>query len=1677
MIRSREQLCPVTLAAAIGLSVVLALVVVYPHDDKQARTLSSAPPSELSIAYLEAWLRLKPDSPEYLGSLGSQYLKMGRWTAALGTAQKLKRIKGDESAYRHALLLDVAATEQITYQTPPHQPQRRVNLARFIVALDAAAHFQWDTPVMESLADKALRAGAHGAMLSFYKKLAAYDSARSAHWQEKVGEAALATKAYDDAAFAYFAASEASRTLEDKRNGFINALKVLRSANQVTRACEEGARRLGTLAQDRDTVKFMLELAREGNRSDLVARYGRALMELSPLSQLRPLYPEFAVAVHAAATYQPPRAMPIPLYSSHRIAGAGPHAQRHLTAAQGPVGSTITAEYDLVFQAFLESNQLTDAQAVAQRAMDAGLEPRVWAQRLAQVARWNNQPDVALKYGLIFARASGDPAAWAEVLSLAPHLDDDKAYLEAWSQDSSRTAPAGDLDAGLDSLLAEYMKLHRWESALRMIGKLRDQGDAQTRQRILASEITALEQSAYSYPVEDPRRAVRLGELRAALERADSYPWDVAALTSFAGKAEAAGAHELMSRYYRKLVVADRANAIKWQAKLGDAALARQAYDDAAMAYFAAQDMATTEDSRRQYFIAALKVMVAQGRPADACNEAEKRAGELAEDPETLRYLVYLARQAGRGDLMARYARDLIKFSTQSHHNSRLERWHAEHPAKPAAYAEYKQPRSHPLAHYIAFTQAGSADNIAGQEKKNDFDLAFQAFLESNQLDEAEALAQRALQQGLDPLTWMPRLAQVAQWNNHPETALQYWFEFAQASGDAQAWSTVRTMAPQLGNDRAYVGALEYFADLAPADLSLVDGIVAAYERLNEPNSAMAYLQSRATGALRIPILERSAALAERTGNLDAALGAYRSLLMADVRNPLYAMHVADLLYRKGDVAGAMIVLRERRQDAGAQPEAAPYWRLYAKLAGLVRHDEDALYAHRQLLATGQATPTDLDGMLYLYESHPIDAGRLAEAQFVQNKSMFALQAALRHYTEARAWGRIEALLSGLSLEQRSAFDKSSVLLATRATYLFKVGRSDAGLADLRRAVQSGDAGQDIRIAYLWGLIGFGSDEELRLAMYQWRDAAKLNSAYWGVFAAAGLRMDNPAMAVQYLRQQRPQMGQDPSWLLALADAEEAAGYTDRSREIRLEAWRLLESEAIDAPPATRDEFRDKAVKKNRSLAARASLSPTFASGDYSRGLLLELLRQERRSPEEIAVASTLLGDAPGLPTLRDVMMSRTVNASGNIEPDPDQIPPNASSDTAKAIALGWAISGEHNDLANAWLAREYIQRLSRLPDAEVALALQTNDQETLGRVLDSHGGRLTADSRVAALVRTGRTDEAQTIAFHAAEGAPDNDDRYETSKLTLMRDRPAVGADILTSESDPLSYVESAAVGGMQLTGRVAIGVEAIQRNQRSTDKDQLPWVPAHDREFNLTVRDVTVNRDIAVTVGHRKALDSFYTLKARGDFNRQGPISTTVAFGLNQFTNLSAITQVGAVKDYVSLGAQWSPPSRWFAQASAQANRFYAQDRTYLGHGFDLAAGAGYRIRATHPSWNVRMIAQRGIYSASDNVIPSFSPLTPGGRAPFAAEIMPQNFTQLGLVLGFGSTGKDSYSRAWRPFFDLGYVHDSNQGWGPYVTIGVGGSVLGRDNLRLLFLHQAAPQGGTQRVTQIGLSYRLFF
>lgn len=1348
----------------------------------------------------------------------------------------------------------------------------------------------------------------------------------------------------------------------------------------------------------------------------------------------------------------------------------------------------------------------------------------------------------AIGAGVVLALGAAHPSDDDQTRSVAtqPPSELSVAYLEAWL----RIKP--DAPRYLDLLGRQYLGLGRWDDATRVAKTLRGMSDEYDRRRGLLLELAAMEQRAYEVPADDPSRAERMAQYVELLDATSRYQWDVPTLRMLAEKARLAGAVNLMLRNYRLLAAADTKNAAQWQEKLADAAFADAAYDDAANAYFAAQAAAITRDDRRRLFLAGMRVLVSANQVARACAEGEKRAGDLSNDPVTLRYLLNVARQAGRTDLMTKYARALTRLASvaQPRHDARIQLADYGSPgattngwgldgagrarlryldgpngtltrrrmnefrivrvadvglARGASAADAapgtpsqtdRKTKPDAPGKFDWETRADAAKRDADNTNPNsvsasDYDVAFKAFVEARQLDDAEKLAQQALQRKLDPLIWTRRLAQVAQWNGHPSVALTYWRKYAEATGNAEAWGNVYQLAPQLNDDQAYLAAQIYEADRQPNDLKLKDDIVNTYERLGRPDEGLSYLKRHAVGNQRRALLEREGDVAQRIGQDAEALSTFETLQKEFGPSSDYALRIASLMYQKGRVTEALAALRRVRDLAGTLPADARYWRTYAEIARLTQSDEDASYAYPRLLQTGKAEALDFNAMTYFYQGYPLDAGRTAEAEFRQNDSELALQAAIYFYTLARAYDRAQALIDGLDAQQRERFSKSGELLATRAAYYQQIQRWDAALADLRTASRLSNAGDEVRVAYLWALVDYGSDDDLQMALHDYRPIVADNAGYWGAYGAGLLRLGNPREALTYLRQQASLSDDDPLWMLSLADAEEAAGDAQTAWRIRRDAWRDLQTRAETGQLRFSPRRRQGAVVQRlaaltsendgvlEAQGARVSLAQVFSNGDTSRRLLANMLREDRRSADSAKVADSLLGESAELAPLKPAGDATDSPATR----DPSLLSRQAViSATTRDVGLAWALSGEHFDLARAWLAREYANRLLRPADAEIALALENNDRDKMAQLLDRRQGRMPIENEVEANERLGRSTQAETLAWRAADGAPNNDAVHTTFTDTILRDRSNAGFDLFYSRQAPLSYLESSLVGSLNLTSRIGVTVEAIQRNQRTIDTSQLAWVPAHDRIFNFTVRDRTTERDLALTVGHRSELNSFFTGLASAAFNRNSPLTTTFQVGYNQFTDIAPNTQVAGTRDFGSVQMLWAGDGRWYGQANAEYDRFHAQDRTYLGRGWRFGGELGYKLRIDYPDLNVRLVAERGIYTPGSATIPSLSVLLPSGTVPVASEFMPITTTQYGVMTGFGQDYQNTYRRAWRPYLDVGYIHDSQQGWGPQVNLGIAGSVLGNDHARVYYSHDITNGTGVA-TTQVGIAYRLFY
>jgi hypothetical protein len=434
-------------------------------------------------------------------------------------------------------------------------------------------------------------------------------------------------------------------------------------------------------------------------------------------------------------------------------------------------------------------------------------------------------------------------------------------------------------------------------------------------------------------------------------------------------------------------------------------------------------------------------------------------------------------------------------------------------------------------------------------------------------------------------------------------------------------------------------------------------------------------------------------------------------------------------------------------------------------------------------------------------------------------------------------------------------------------------------------------------------------------------------------------------------------------------------------------------------------------------------------------------------------------------------------------EPASADVPPafaqqqRVISSAAVEVAVAWALSAESNEMAKAWLAHEYANRLTRPVDAEISVALSEHDVATINRILDSKGAsRATIDNRIDAYEMADRQGEAEALAFDGLTGAPANEDIHERlSNLATERNQSLDFGFRAVAEA-PLDFYETKLGGELALTDHWSVAIQGIQLNQWTTNRGVLAWVPPRDRREDFTAHYETTTEDISLTVGHRSAMTEFNTELLKAEFGRGTDLRSTFTIGRNQFADESQEIQVGGMKDMLRGEVEWDVVSSVYVRGALEGDRFYTQDRERIGSGAFMDGEIGYRIRTEYPDYTIRIVGTHGNYSAYPIEVPFLQKLVPVGDIPTANTFIPQSYSQYGVAAGFGTDLLDRYSRAWRPFLDVGLIHDSNFGWGPEVLAGFAGSVFGNDHAAVYFQHESVSHQGTD-TNEFGVRYQWLF
>ncbi len=1186
------------------------------------------------------------------------------------------------------------------------------------------------------------------------------------------------------------------------------------------------------------------------------------------------------------------------------------------------------------------------------------------------------------------------------------------------------------------------------------------------------------EREAFALAPGSERRAEATRAAGEQLRRLSAMQLTPIQMEYLARRAVSIGEAPVAIALYSRLAQAGQTRTVQANAESAELLLGLGGYSVAAQFYFRAQEKSVGLTARREYYMAGVRTLMSGNLYDEAIGEADRNLGTLADDPETLKFLARTAQAANRADAAQRYAKRLLRMAM-------LERLRLAMEQRGILMAGSEGRFVHAFA--------TGRDAAAGPWRVNTgaagpglpFDdesylLGFNIFLAAANLADAYKVAESAVAQVPNSAEWRKRFAQVAEWRSAPQVALAQWLAHARMTGDETSWEAVLRLARGLFDDGALMAVLTHKLDRAPGNVELLEEVIGIHERLGQPDNAIAFVQARARGALRRPMLERLARLAERAGRDQLAFDTWSVLQREFGPSLAYATPIAQRHYLTGDLRAALAALEH--VEASARPTDTAYWQMYAELARLLQMDGKAIAGYRRLLATDKYSEGDLLNLIALLDAmRPEQAARVAEFAFVKfRRAELALQVIYQN-TRAGNQADIARFLASLPPDVRAELERDTRFLGARAAHLQARGDVRAALADWMAANAIEPADPEIRAAIIWSLIAVRDAPALGRALRVFAPQAEGEPRLWGPFAAAHMSINRQAEALRWFRKQAGQKD-DYLWLMAYAECLEANAQPEVAWRIRRKVWMdLRRPEVLAAIPD------DLLISMRDRLAA---VSQTFVAGDRAKALVEGLLRADLKLLRSASPASPMPATGAELAALLDQEMpQRSAAATAATGPLPggwftrsDAAPdarfPAADNDaTVKELALAWALNNEAQELGRAWLVSRYASDLARPLWGRLSVALAGADQETLARLLEDLPDWLPMYDRVEAALRVGRPALAQTLAFEQLDHLQHDEELHLRFTNMVTTDPARLAGGVNGVRQSPLSIAESRAEASADLTPRLKLGVTLSVNRQSSQDETALINVPQTDATAALFLRYRDERGTLTATAAHRSAMREINSLRLDYDLAVGARLRLAGSAGMHQTATELAILRVGGMKSSFENSLTWSLSNREYLRAGLAWNRYFSQSGADLGRGTFYNLEAGHRIRIEYPDFNVRTFITRANLAAAATSDPLMASLRPASLNTGNDTYLSSSYTQWGIAGGWGQYLQQRYTRALRPFLDISLFHNSLTGSGRGLRLGLAGSVAGQDHLVIHFSQFTGTPGAPQGLREFGLNYQWLY
>jgi tetratricopeptide (TPR) repeat protein len=953
-----------------------------------------------------------------------------------------------------------------------------------------------------------------------------------------------------------------------------------------------------------------------------------------------------------------------------------------------------------------------------------------------------------------------------------------------------------------------------------------------------------------------------------------------------------------------------------------------------------------------------------------------------------------------------------------------------------------------PMAQPTTAVSGASGSESLRAFDPQDFELAYQVLLGAGDLKRAFLVAQRAVQSVPGNRQWRRKLAQVSEWTQRPDVAAQQWLAlFDQGDRSVDTVQAVIRLAPQ--SDQPLL-ALQAWAELAMrqplTDAQWMD-VFSLYELAAEPLKGAHFFESQFATSNNPKLLELAARLAENGGDDDRAQRLYSQRAgMAPFSLDVMLRAVVQLV-RKDKMQDALALLQAHQHQVPAQ--AVAYWQLLSQVAWDAGNYGVARSAYAQYAGGPQTSIGDWSRLIFLVRpDYPAQAADLALMAYRKFGSTDQLMLALGIYEElgdAASQSRVYAELG----------EKATTLAMSEPRFLMMRGQfyqrqkmTKLAWTDFQQALKQAPSDADALQANLWFLVDEQRVDVLPRFLRAHAPAAAKDVRLWSAYAAASQVLERHRDAVGWYAKAAAHRPNDFPMLLNYADALERVGRSGMADRVRRHVWTQLKEKFPNAHVA-------KIAVSNPELLALARLSLVNQPGDPSLALVRQWVSQMRG-----------LADAP-------------------------------STEQTAILVLGWAILTEQFSTARAWMWKRYARHSQTAPPiwADSQTALQLQETQIMDYLLSRRGDAMPIYNRYDTAYALGHVRQATDMAFLGM--APQDDeplyDRYR--QHVPAQSNYAQLAWSLQRQGGLNSHA-------LQFETRFMVNptLELLLSGTRSqqSGSDSGPVLqaltPSTDRLMGAQLNWRGSRGTTSLAVTRRDELDSLTSVRLQQNYQWGGRLSLEAGVDVQAESNISLPMQVAGYENSLHASMTYALGKREYLRIAPRASRYYSQFGDDMGSGNFLDMEFGYRIRTEYPDWRVRGYLTRQLFSVGNGMsAESFT------RLPLVAQtavldafangsidpvhyFVPESRTNWGGCWGMGENlaGQNlqtTYTRAWRPFFDLCANHNTVSGTGASGSVGLAGSITGEDHVYIELRSSDGTQTGNLSTNALVVRYRRYF